>query len=67
MTSTRRSAPPAPYLLEEPTTGQYIVLTPKGRRLAGSAQATRFTTHAAAAIASGELQDVPHEIVRVTP
>lgn len=65
-TNTRKPAAPEYYLLEDSASGEYIVLTPKGRRLAGRADASRFPTASAAAIAASEgLQDVGHEIVRV--
>lgn len=64
-----RSPQPAapPYLIEEPTTGLYLVQTSDGPRLARAAEATRFATAADAVLA---VQGTPvasqaHELVRV--
>lgn len=55
------------YLIEEPTTGLYLVDTPAGQRLARAAEATRYSTatDAILALQGTPAAGQPHEIVRV--
>ena len=55
------------YLIEEPTTGLYAVLTPDGPRLARRAKASRFTTARDAVLATQgtAVAEQAHELVRV--
>lgn len=53
------------YLLEEPTTGLYIVLGHDRARLTSRRAASTFTTRGAAYLAAQYIADQPHELVRV--
>lgn len=56
---------PRKYLLEEPTTGLYITFSPHRIHLSAAPQASRFGTARDAILASGQVADQPHELVRV--
>lgn len=62
-----RTTQPAPqYLLQEPTTGLYIVPRTDGARLTGDRRRAGFRTRTAAIVAASEhVADQPHELVRV--
>jgi len=54
------------YLIQEPSTGLYAAFGPKGARLTYAAHATRFSTARDATIAaSTNINDQPHELVRI--
>ena len=53
------------YLIEEPTTGLYITFGPHRAELSATPQASRFTTARAAILASTQIVDQPHELVRM--
>lgn len=65
MPRSRAQAPQ--YLIEEPTTGLYLVQTPGQPRLARQAEATRFASVADAVLAvqGTPVAEQAHELVRV--
>lgn len=54
------------YLLEEPTTGLYIIPRTDGARLTGDRRRAGFRTRVAAILAANDhIADQPHELVRL--
>lgn len=53
------------YLLEEPTTGLYLHFSPHRIELSAAPGATRFSTAGDAILASSQIANQPHELVRV--
>lgn len=60
-----RSKQHQPYLLEEPTTGLYIVAGRERPELTACAKRAGHSTARAAVLASQTFADQPHELVRV--